>query len=83
MRATRNKPLQNPFENRFHEPVTWRLDEMQAHSNVIWSQQRTYKNNLSAVTSRSAAMDNQGSFAGVFAFLIVVLASAVVLFRAI
>ena len=79
--ATRHKPQQNPFQNRFHEPVTWRLDEMQAHSNVIWLQQRTYKNNLSA--TKSAARDNQGSFASVFAFFIVVLASAVVLFRAI
>jgi hypothetical protein len=75
--ATRHKPLQNPFQNRFHEPVTWRLDEMQAHSNAIWPHQRSYKNNQVANGSR----DSQGSFVGAFAFFVVLLASAVVLFR--
>ena len=77
--ATRHKPQQNPFQNRFHEPVTWRLDEMQAHSNVVWPQQRTY--NTDRVSNGST--DTQGSFAGAFAFLVVLLACAVVLFRAV
>ena len=77
--ATRHKPRQNPFQNRFHEPVTWRLDEMQAHSNLIWPQQRSYHNNRVASESK----DTQGTVAGAFAFLVVLLASAVVLFRAI
>jgi len=77
--ATRNKPRQNPFQNRFHEPVTWRLDEMQAHSSVIWPQQRSYQNNRVASESK----DTQRTFAGAFAFLVVLLASAVVLFRVI
>jgi hypothetical protein len=42
MRPTRPNSLRNPFQNRFNDPVTWRLDEMQAHSNVVWPRQRTH-----------------------------------------
>ena len=31
-----NDPIHNPFHNRFHVPVHSRLDEMQAHTQVVW-----------------------------------------------
>jgi hypothetical protein len=42
MRPARPNSLENPFKNRFNDPVTWRLDEMQAHSGVVWPRQRSH-----------------------------------------
>ena len=69
--ARTNSSLNNPFKNRFHDPVTWRLDEMQAHSNVVLSQPQ-----------KSNETDGP-MYTGIFAFVFVLLASAVVLFRGI
>lgn len=88
----RPNSLRNPFQNRFNDPVTWRLDEMQAHSNVIWPRQRTqgtHETDSDTVSStlmtedfvmRSDTKYDGGKFTGVFALFIVLLAS-VVLFR--
>lgn len=110
MKAARPNILRNPFQNRFHDPVTWRLDEMQAHSNVIWPRQRSHgvhgdhatpadqrpvRHVASAVRRApsvpvdekflelSDAKSDAGLYASVLTFFIVLLASAVVLFRAI
>ena len=118
MKAARPNSLCNPFHNRFHDPVTWRLDEMQAHSSVIWPRQRSHgvhgncgtqasdgtltfqdqrPNELSWTESRrapSVAVDEEfikrsdaksdiGMYASMLTFFVVLLASAVVLFRAI
>jgi hypothetical protein len=91
MKAARPNTLQNPFQNRFHDPVTWRLDEMQAHSNVIWPRQRSHgpheaeSDGCSILLAedyveRSDARADVGKFTGVLALFIVLLASAV-LFR--
>ena len=92
MKAARPNTLRNPFQNRFHDPVTWRLDEMQAHSNVIWPRQRshgTHETEADTATSTLLAEDylersdvkvDGGKFTGVFALFLVLLASAV-LFR--
>lgn len=92
MKAARPNTLRNPFQNRFHDPVTWRLDEMQAHSNVIWPRQRSHgphETESTAGTSallaedyveRAGARADVGKFTGVFALFLVLLASAV-LFR--
>lgn len=92
MKAARPNTLRNPFQNRFHDPVTWRLDEMQAHSNVIWPRQRshgTHEAEYDTASStllaeycvgRSDARADAGKFTGVFALFVVLLASAV-LFR--
>lgn len=95
--AIKNDSLHNPFKNRFNDPVTWRLDEMQAHSNVVWLRhrhhgeselhggtplafhERTPPENFS---ERSDASDGK-VFAGAFGLLLVLLASIVVLFKAI
>jgi hypothetical protein len=83
-----NDVLHNPFKNRFNDPVTWRLDEMQAHSNVMRErdQRETYlrasrsKANVQDFVRRSEPKRNGGMFASIFAF-IVLLASVFVLFR--
>jgi len=92
MKAAKPNTLRNPFQNRFHDPVTWRLDEMQAHSNVIWPRQRSHgphEAESAAGTStllaedcveRSDARADVGKFTGVFALFLVLLVSAV-LFR--
>jgi len=92
MKAARPNTLQNPFQNRFHDPVTWRLDEMQAHSNVIWPRQRSHGPHeaesdagsstlrMEDYVERSDARADVGKFTGVLALFIVLLASAV-LFR--
>ena len=92
MNAARPNTLRNPFQNRFHDPVTWRLDEMQAHSNVIWPRQRSYGTHKAEsetasstlladdYVARSDARADAGRFTGVFALFLVLLASAV-LFR--
>ena len=36
MKHSLNDPIHNPFHNRFHVPVHSRLDEMQAHTQVVW-----------------------------------------------
>ena len=86
MRKTTSDLLHNPFRNRFNDPVTWRLDEMQAHSNVVW--QRTHEKHDSPQASRaldrsegSSSRSGEATFASVFAFVLVLLASAVVLLK--
>ena len=71
-----NDVLHNPFRNRFNDPVTWRLDEMQAHSNVMRERDRSKKN----FVRRSEPIHHGGIFPGVFALFIVVLATALVVF---
>ena len=60
--------LHNPFKNRFNDPVTWRLDEMQAHSNVMRER------------NHSETDFPASRFASVFA-LFLVIATVFVLFR--
>jgi hypothetical protein len=90
--ATTNDSLHNPFKNRFHDPVTWRLDEMQAHSNVVWLRQRNHGSSESEhagpstlmsgnFSERSDSKHDGRSLVGVFAVFLVLLASAVVLFK--
>jgi hypothetical protein len=38
--ATVSNPLHNPFHNRFNDPVTKRLDEMQASAYMEWLRER-------------------------------------------
>lgn len=79
-----NDLIHNPFRNRFNDPVTWRLDEMQAHSNIM------RESDLPASRSGANAKDfvrrnepnhEGGMFTGVFALALVLLATVFVLFR--
>ena len=38
--ALPNNPIHNPFNNRFNDPVTRRLDEMQAYAYMVWLRER-------------------------------------------
>ena len=62
-----NDVLHNPFKNRFHDPVTRRWDEMQAYGRDLIDQLEQ--------------KHEDGTFKGVFALVMVVLATVFVLFR--
>ena len=62
-----NDVLHNPFKNRFHDPVTRRWDEMQAYGRDLIDQLEQ--------------KHEEGTFNGVFALVMVVLATVFVLFR--
>lgn len=73
-----NDLTHNPFRNRFNDPVTWRLDEMQAHSNLMRERDQSESD---SPASRSGANHEGGMFAGVFAFFLVLLVTVFVVFR--
>lgn len=74
-----NDPFRNPFHNRFHVPVHSRLDEMQAYTHMVWLN--------SPITLDQQTEKEQHSrrwapaLAGAFAFVLLVVLSAAVLFR--
>lgn len=70
-------PLHNPFINRFNDPVTRRLDEMQSLANMPWPRDR---NHVDGSTQRQKPVTAR-LFAGVFG-LLVLLVSVAVLFKA-
>jgi hypothetical protein len=84
-----NDLIHNPFRNRFNDPVTWRLDEMQAHSNVVRERDQSESDmraSRSGVNAKDFVRRNEpnregGMFAGVFALFLVLLATVFVLFR--
>ncbi len=81
--------IHNPFRNRFNYPVTWRLDEMQAHSNVMRKRDQNETNfpasrskvNAQDFVRRSEPKHDGGRFASVFALFIVLVTTVFVLFR--
>jgi hypothetical protein len=84
-----NDLTHNPFRNRFNDPVTWRLDEMQAHSNLMRERDQSESDMLASRSGanakdfvrRNEPNDEGGRFAGVFAFFLVLLATVFVVFR--
>ncbi len=88
-----NDSLHNPFRNRFNYPVTWRLDEMQAHENVVWLRLRNHSNGESTFETAPSAATNRFSertdstqdskmLSTAFSLSIVLIASVIVLFSA-
>lgn len=71
-----NDPFHNPFHNRFHVPVHSRLDEMQAHTDVIWLKDQAP---FDQQTERQAKRPWLSALAGAFALVLVVVFSAAVL----
>jgi hypothetical protein len=75
--------LHNPFQNRFNVPVTHRLDEMQAVTNMVWLHERTvgnsnrYEDRSADETIRSGQVTT-----GLWSLLFFVLISVVVLLTA-
>ena len=80
--------LHNPFQNRFHDPVTQRLDDMQSHAYSVWLRERNLEQSGFKIPESARISDIANAtrhagriFAGAFA-LFLVLVSVVVLFRA-
>jgi len=79
--------LHNPFQNRFDDPVTRRLDDMQSHAYSVWLRERNLEQSGFKIPDAARRMtDATGHagrvFAGAFAVLLVLVSVAVVLFRA-
>jgi len=81
--------LHNPFQNRFNDPVTQRLDDMQSAENMIWLRQRDQGHPEIAVPSSRSDVEQSSDtlepkqvirFSDVFA-LVLVLVSVMVLLR--
>ena len=79
--------LHNPFRNRFNDPVSQRLDDMQSHAYSVWLRERNLEQSGFKIPERmsdiSTATSHVGRiFAGAFAVLLVVIASVAVLLKA-
>jgi cobalamin biosynthesis protein CobD/CbiB len=72
-----NNPYRNPFHNRFHVPVSSRLDEMQSYTHPVWlsGQTRSKQKTGRRQDSRIPAL------AGAFALVLIVAVSAVMVAR--
>ena len=71
-----NNPYRNPFHNRFHVPVSSRLDEMQSYTHPVWLNGET-----SSAEKTESAKSRIPALAGAFALVLIVAVSAVVLAR--
>lgn len=74
-----NDPFRNPFHNRFHVPVHSRLDEMQAYTHMVWLNSPITLDQKAETEQHSRAWGP--ALAGAFAFVLIVVFSAAVLFR--
>ena len=72
-----NDPYRNPFHNRFHVPVSSRLDEMQSYTHPVWLSGQPSPNEKSETAQKSRIP----ALAGAFALVLIVAVSAVVLSR--
>ncbi len=52
--ALANNQLHNPFNNRFNDPVTRRLDDMQAYAYMVWLRERNQATCSMQSNSKSA-----------------------------
>ena len=67
-------PYHNPFYNRFHVPVSSRLDEMQACTHMVWLKEQA---GLGHETDKNQHSRHWGrALAGAFALVLVVIFSA-------
>jgi hypothetical protein len=75
--------LHNPFQNRFHVPVTQRLDEMQAVTNMVWlHEQMVGKPNAHEDQSADEINRSEQVMIGLWSLLFFWLISVVVLLTA-
>jgi|GEM_PF-753648 len=81
----RQHSLNNPFHNRFNDPVTRRHDDMQSSEYTIWLRERNLAASgvvkLESSNNASAVTNTRGGriFAGAFALLLVLVSVAVLL----
>ena len=74
-----NPLLHNPFHNRFNDPVSRRQDELQAEGYMVWLRERNREH--SGYKIPSVEPSTAKSLRGVFALLLVIIASMVFLVK--
>ncbi|MGI8734083.1 MAG: hypothetical protein ACR2LM_12405 [Pyrinomonadaceae bacterium] len=79
MKATRriDDPYHNPFYNRFHVPVSSRLDEMQAFTHMTWLNEPAELGH--GVTKEQPGRNWRRALAGAFALVLAVVVSVTLL----
>lgn len=70
-------PFHNPFYNRFHVPVSSRLDEMQAFTHMVWLNEPATSSQ--GITKEDTGRSWRGALAGAFALVLAVVFSVTML----
>jgi hypothetical protein len=71
-----NHLLNNPFQNRFNEPVSRRQDELQSEAYMVWLRERNLEHSgfkIPKSLESSTAKHLRGVISGVFALLLIVM----------
>ena len=69
-------PYHNPFYNRFHVPVSSRLDEMQAFTHMVWLNESADRQ---GIMKERPGRHWRGALAGAFALVLAVVVSVTLL----
>ena len=77
MKTRINDPIHNPFQNRFHDPVHSRLDEMQSFTHMAELHNPTPLGQQTKPNQHPRYW--AGALAGAFALVLVVVVSAALL----
>ena len=70
-------PYHNPFYNRFHVPVSSRLDEMQAFTHMVWLNEPP--DLRQGIRKERPGRNWRGALAGAFALVLAVVVSVTLL----
>lgn len=70
-------PYHNPFYNRFHVPVSSRLDEMQAFTHMVWLNEPAAFGH--GITKEQPGRNWRRALAGAFALVLAVVFSVTLL----
>ena len=70
-------PYRNPFYNRFHVPVSSRLDEMQAFTHMVWLDEPAALSH--GTTKEQPGRNWRRALAGAFALVLAVVFSVTLL----
>ena len=70
-------PYHNPFYNRFHVPVSSRLDEMQAFTHMVWLHEPA--DLRQGIRKERPGRNWRGALAGAFALVLAVVFSVTLL----
>jgi hypothetical protein len=79
-----NQLLHNPFRNRFNEPVSHREAELQSEGYVTWLRERNLEHSgfkIPHVVHSKTVSHVRGVISGVFALLLVLVVSMIVLVK--
>ncbi len=70
-------PYRNPFYNRYHVPVSSRLDEMQAFTHMVWLDEPAELGH--GITNEQPGRNWRRALAGAFALVLAVVFSVTLL----